>query len=216
MCVIYTRHPPRDEQEAACREYAKVRGWPVRSVHHDDYAPDSLDGQPGLEAAIDDLCRADVLLVYRLDRIGGDVLIAELARRRIAAEGARVESVVPSVADPTTDHVRQVMDAVAELEREKIGQATSEAMRRAQQAGQRVGRYAPYGWAIDPNDTSLLVEDPEEQRWVARVVELRAGGMSYYAIAKQLDEEGAPTRGGAKWHGKTVKRIVQRHAAGEE
>ena len=51
-----------------------------------------------------------------------------------------------------------------------------------------LGGAVPFGWRVD--DTGTLVEDPEQQAAIKRMVELRASGLSLRAIADQMGAEG--------------------------
>ncbi|MCA8921992.1 MAG: recombinase family protein [Planctomycetes bacterium] len=221
--VVYTRFSPRrnasdsvscEVQEDLCMDLANLRGWPVHSMHRDEGVSGKTMDRPGLEAALAELGPDDVLLVYRRDRLARDLLLAELIRRQVAAAGARIVAVEGDVDgdadDPHLVFVRQVMDAVAELERKMIAARTKASMRAQQRAGKRVGRYAPYGYRIDPDDPTRLLSNPDEQAAAARARELMAQGLSAYAVAKQLDQEYPDACRGKRWGKKTVAKIAER------
>lgn len=52
-----------------------------------------------------------------------------------------------------------------------------------------------------------LVPDPEEQRVIATIRELRAGGESYASIAARLTADGYTTKRGGGWYASTVRGI---------
>ena len=80
---------------------------------------------------------------------------------------------------------------------------------------------APYGYTI-VSDTignrkikTRLVENPEEQKIITQMHQLREGGRSYSEIANILNKDDIPTRftkGGKKrsWHPSTVRNILMR------
>lgn len=222
--VIYTRFSPRrnaeesescETQEAQCRAHAATLGLEVRSAHRDEGVSGREVDRPGLLAAVGALKKGDVLLVYRRDRLARDAFLGELIRRQVAAAGARVVAVSgdPVAGDddsPEAVFVRQILDAVAELERKLIGARTRSAMRIQQRGGKRVGRYAPYGYAIDPEDPTRLVPNPAEQRAVARVRALAAEGLSADQIARNLTIAMPEAARGAAWHHRTVAKILGR------
>ena len=191
--VVYTRFSPRrnasdsvscEVQEDLCMDLANLRGWPVHSMHRDEGVSGKTMDRPGLEAALAELGPDDVLLVYRRDRLARDLLLAELIRRQVAAAGARIVAVEGDVDgdadDPHLVFVRQVMDAVAELERKMIAARTKASMRAQQRAGKRVGRYAPYGYRIDPDELTAT--------WVADLPS--AGDTSFAGAVPTADGEG--------------------------
>lgn len=228
QAIIYTRFSPRrnadesescETQEAICREHAAKNGWPVRAVYADENLSGSDADRPGLRDAIAALQRGDILLVYKRDRLARDVMIAELTRRQVAAAGASIVAVSGDIggddADPTVIFVRQIMDAVAELERKQIGARTRDAMRQLQRNGRRMGRWAPYGTALDPSDPTRLIEDPTEMQAVHRVQELREAGLDVAAIRRVLQNELPEVARGTKWRRNAVARIVDRLGAGK-
>lgn len=221
--VVYTRFSPRrnaedsescETQEAICREHAAKKGWEVRSVHEDKEVSGDTWPREGLESALLNLKKGDVLLVYKRCRIARRVLISELVQHQVEGKGATVAAVEGDVAgagqDPEAVLIRQVLAAVAEFERKQIGARTKAAMKAQQKAGKRVGRYAPYGFAIDPKDTARLVEVPAEQAAISRVKVLVAEGLSAHAIQQTLNEELLGACRGTKWSWQTVKKIVER------
>lgn len=222
-CVVYTRFSPRpdaaesescDTQEAQLLEHARGRNWRVRSMHRDENRSGKDLERPGLAEALASLRRGDVLLVVRRDRLSRDPFLSEVLRRKVAAKGARIyalsgDPVASEDESPEAKFVRGVLDLVAQLERELIGARTRSSMRTQQRQGKRIGRYAPYGWAIDPADPTRLVRCPEERENVARVLRLHAAGRTPHQIAAELEERKVPARGAA-WHHQTVRKIIAR------
>jgi DNA invertase Pin-like site-specific DNA recombinase len=223
--VIYTRFSPRrnaeesescETQEALCRTYAASKSWPVsEKVFADKDMSGSDADRPGLHDAIEALNRGDVLLVYKRDRLARDVLIAELTRRRVAVVGATIVAVSGDVTgddnDPSVVFSRQIMDAVAELERKQIAIRTSDAMKTLQRKGRRMGRWAPYGYALSDEDPNQLVEYEPEQAAIRRIRELRDNlGLGVPAIVRVLNNEMPTVARGTKWRQLTVGKIVAR------
>ena len=71
----------------------------------------------------------------------------------------------------------------------------------------------PYGWLRDPDRPAFLLEDEIEQDIIAKMIALQLIGLSYYAIARELDEQGVPARG-LVWHRSTVRRALLRVETG--
>jgi len=227
--IIYTRFSPRrnsdtsescETQEAMCRECAAVQGWAVGAVYADKGMSGSCSDRPGLSAALAALRRGDVLLVYKRDRLARDVLIAELTRRQVKAAGATIAAVSGDIAgddsDPTVMFVRQIMDAVAELERKQIAARTSDTMLQYQRDGRRIGRYAPYGYRIDPETAAdpdvptMLLPIPAEQKALDMVRIFVAGGMGIVQICTALNKAMPTSARTGEWSYNTVKRILIR------
>lgn len=218
-CVVYTRFSPRkgaaecescEVQEAICRRHAESQGWEVRSVHKDEGVSGKELHKPALEEAISALQKGDVLLVYRRDRIARRVLLSEMVHHKVTRKGCRIVAVEGDAVEgdsPEAVLVRQVLAAVAEFERAVAAARTRASMLARQAKGQRMGRYAPYGFRLKDGK---LVPVAKEQAAIERARELQAEGLTPYGIAKKLDEEHAKARRGKAWDVKVVKKILDR------
>ena len=65
----------------------------------------------------------------------------------------------------------------------------------------------PFGYRAEAGE---LVADDAERATVARIEELRAGGLSLRAIADVLEEEGRRPRRGERWHPKVIASALSR------
>jgi DNA invertase Pin-like site-specific DNA recombinase len=106
--------------------------------------------------------------------------------------------------------IRQVLAAVAEYERQMIRQRTSHAMRQHQRNGGRMGRFAPYGHIIDPDDRTRLLENKDEQGALNTICRLTDEGKTISEIRQYMNQH-LPTKArGLKWSYATVRAILQR------
>ncbi len=55
-----------------------------------------------------------------------------------------------------------------------------------------------------------MVPVPEELEIVRQILDLWRTGLSLRAIAGKLNEDGVPTKQGARWHHTTVGKVVER------
>lgn len=218
-CVVYTRFSPRrhsedcescEAQAEACRAYAQAQGWEIAGEFSDRALSGADEDRPGLWAALDDLGRGDVLLVYRGDRIARDVYLDEVVRRQVRKVGATVATVHGGQEADTPEGrmIRQVLAAFSEYERRVIAARTSAAMRRHQAAGRRMSSAPPYGWRVAA-DSGRLEHDPAEQAAMDRCREIAQQGASLRAVARQLQAEGHPCRG-KRWRHQMVAAILAR------
>ena len=112
---------------------------------YEDMASGASDGRPGLEACLRALRRDDVLVVWKLDRLGRNLVhlvntVEALSRRGV---GLRVLAGQGAQIDTTTAAGRLVFGifaALAEFERELIRERTVAGLNAARARGRRGGR----------------------------------------------------------------------------
>jgi DNA invertase Pin-like site-specific DNA recombinase len=96
--------------------------------------------------------------------------------------------------------------AFAEHEREQISQRTRDALAAAKARGIKLGRNA-----ADCLAPAYRAAATERARQLAPLLaELKGPGKSARRIAAELTARGVPTPNGAKWHGQTVRRMIDR------
>jgi len=222
--IIYARFSDRPDaansqsianQIAACKQYARQKGYKVVATYTDEALSGDDAERPGLWAAVDDLRPGRVLIVSHLDRLARNVLLCETIIRQIKQKRARLEAVQHHVGeddDPAARMTRQILAALAEYERRIIAQRTKMAMLRYQAQKRRMSDRPPFGFQRDPDDPAMLIENPEEQMALQRMIMLRRGGMGCRKIARYMEENGVPFRGRQRWYPATVHRILKRHA----
>ncbi len=182
-----------DAQRTAIHQAAEARGLTLLAIHEDTASGAKAD-RPGLAAALADVTerRASVLLVAKQDRLTRSLFhLADLLDRS-AREGWALVA-LDTGTETSTPHGRMIAGitgALAEWERARIGERTREALAERRAAGVTLGR---------PRTVT-----PDVRR---RVVELRAEGCSWKALAATLDAEGHPTGQGGRWHPTTARRL---------
>lgn len=77
---------------------------------------------------------------------------------------------------------------------------------RRRSAGLYVGGIS-YGFKLV---NQMLEENPEEQRIIILIVELYHNGVSYRAIARQLNEKQIPSKTGRPWHNSHIPKIIEK------
>jgi DNA invertase Pin-like site-specific DNA recombinase len=182
-------------QESAIRAYCRRQGLTLLDVIHDDGASAKDLARPGLRIALDRLAAGEAsgLVAAKLDRLSRSVV--DFANLMAWCDQAGVALVALDMgidtSTPSGRLVANVMAAVAEWERETIGQRTRDAatIRRAQ--GAKMGRPGVRDSRPD------LAE---------RISTERAAGATWQAIADRLNRENLPTiRGGAMWRVSSVQ-----------
>ncbi len=156
--------------------------------------------RPQLAAAIAAAKKAKAtLIIAKLDRLA----------RNVHFISGLMESGVDFVA-ADNPHANKLMvhmlAAFAEHEREQISQRTKDALTAAKARGIKLGRNAADRLA--PAYRAAAVE--RARKLAPLLAELKGAGMSVRRMAAELTARGVPTPNGAKWHGQTVRRIIDR------
>jgi DNA invertase Pin-like site-specific DNA recombinase len=211
-----------DVQERACREWARQHRHRIVGTFTDagvSGAKDASD-RPGLSAALLALQQppeAEGLLVAKLDRLARALTVQEAALAVAWRAGARVftadsgEVLRDDPDDPMRTALRQVVGVFAELDRRMVVKRLRDGRRAKADAGKHAtGSYA-YGYTgSGKGRTRDAAPVPEEQAAVRRILELRAQGAPYRAIAATLDQEGIKPRRAGQWSAMSVRNVAVR------
>lgn len=160
---------------------------------------------------------ANGLVVYRLDRLARDLILQETLIGMVQKAGGRVYSTAASEDDllsvesddPSRKMIRQILGAVSEYERAMIRLRLRSGKLAKKQRGGFVGGRVPLGYERD--GAGSLRTDQAEQDAIARMVALRAQGMSLRDIAAALTAEGYKPKRGEQWHSAVIGRVLARH-----
>jgi DNA invertase Pin-like site-specific DNA recombinase len=130
---------------------------------------------------------SDVVIAAKLDRMfrsAWDALnvIRDFQRRRISLWLLDLGGDVSG--DGIAKLVLTILAAIAEFERERIGERIRDAKRHQKRTGQYLGGDRPFGWQIGEDGT--LIEDEAEQRALAEMRVLRSAGSSYRRIVEHI------------------------------
>ena len=184
-------------QRTAIEAVAAVRGWTITDWHEDAGVSGGKPPhqRPGLAAALAAVQAGDAerLIVAKIDRLSRKFRDSVDLMETAAEEGWPVY-IADIDADLTTSNgklVARMLAAIAEDERDRIRSRTKAALAAKRAAGVRLGRTPSLPAAV-----------------VSRIVADRAAGVSLYALAKALNDEGVPTaQGGKCWHPATVRAV---------
>jgi len=201
-----------DEQRTRIARYAEAHGYALVGFETDAGASGKSMNRPAFQRALRRLRdgEADGLVAVKLDRISRSIRdVIELVTRA-DREGWSLHSLGERL--DTSSAVGRfavhLFGALAELERAQIGERTRSALDELRRQGRRVSGKPPFGFAFK---AGRLVEDPGEQRTLARIVELRRAGHGAKAIARTLNGAGSLNpRTGAGWSHGTVGHFLKR------
>lgn len=228
--VTYARYST-DQQRAAsiqdqirnCRRYSDAERWTIAAGYADEAMSGADNSRPQYLAMLAAAGRGeiDVLLLDDLSRLSRDQVESEQVIRRLEFHGVRIIAVSDGYDSQTKTATRKIQRGVKNLINEMRLDELREQVHRGL-TGQAMKRYwcggRPYGYRLkpilDPNDRdaygnpsrigTVLEIDKAQAEIVAEVFASYARGISYFAIARDLNERGVPSPG-SSW-----KRRVRR------
>lgn len=205
-----------DAQRAKLEAYASLYDIELVDVIVDAGKSAKTLKRPGLAQALDAMRhgKAEGMLVAKLDRLTRSVRDLGTLLDEYFCEGPgglQLLSVAEQIDTRTAGGrlVLNVLGAVSQWEREKIGERTREALAYLKGQGVRLGA-DPLGF--ERGAAGGLVAVPAEQATLERIAMLHRDGASVRAIAAQLNAEGARTKRGGRWHPTTVQRALRGYA----
>lgn len=151
------------------QEYDLIKRFPEGVVVKETAS--GVKRRPALEKLLETAQKGDTIAVVALDRLGRKLTEILTNIETLYRRGINVVSLREGVdySTPTGRLVTQVLMAVAELERELIGQRTSATLQAMKARGAKVGR---------PNKYSAEV--------IERARALRAAGLSYQKVSAEI------------------------------
>lgn len=195
-------------QRDAVNRYAKANRLEIVQEFTDEAVSGTTDAidRPGLTDLFVALKANGVrtVIVENATRLARDLMISEILLAEFRKLGVRVISADGGIDltlgndDPSGKLIRQILGAVAEWEKCALVQKLRASRLRIRRAGGRCEGKKAYGY------------NPEEARVVATIMEHRASGLSYVAIAGQLNDGGVKSRSGGTWHPTQVQRVIVR------
>ena len=197
-----------DEQIRRIEGRALEQGWQIAEVFVERGVSGSvpLGDRPEGARLLAVLQPGDIVIAAKLDRMFRSALdalnvIRDFQRQRISLWLLDLGGDVSG--DGIARLVLTILAAIAEFERERIGERIRDAKRHQRRSGQYLGGDRPFGWRI--GEDGMLVEDEAEQRALADMLEMRDAGTSLRNIATQIQQ----THGIQISH-QGVKRVLQR------
>lgn len=183
----------------------------------------ALADRPGGEqvVAMVEAGQVCTVIVAKLDRLGRSA--ADLLTTVQAWERAGVALLALDVGVDTRTPGGRVffgmLSLFAEFEREQTRERTRAGLVQARAEGAKLGAVG-LGFrrteAVDADGRRVVEVDPTEAATVARIVELRGGGLAWRAVADALNQEGHPAKRGGRWHAAAALRIFDRATGARE
>ena len=205
-----------DAQRMQCTAYAQAFSLQIVETLIDDGISGTKDanGRPALASAIE-LAKSgkfDILITASLDRIARNALLLLGLWDSFEALGISIVCVKERIDTSTAVGrlMRTVIAAIAEFERDTIvARTTAGRNERGKIDGEKGGR-VPMGYQRVPGDGVIVDEDAA--KIVRNVFALRRMEYTMQAIADYLNMANVPTPRGHRWHGSSVKAVLDNEA----
>ncbi len=200
-------------QREAAENYCRLHGLDLAHVFADEgISGTRTDNRPGLRDAIQAASAARcVLIVHSLSRLARSTRDAIDIADQLAKAHTDLVSISEKI-DTTSGMGRfffTTIAALAQLERDQISERTIAALAYKRSRHERVGGHIPLGYDLADDGVHLL-ENPDEQRVLRRILELRRQGLSSRKIIKRLDRDGLKPKHGGRWHPKVIIDVCKR------
>lgn len=211
-----------EDQENKIKGYAQSIGADKLDVQF--YVDAGISGSVPLDRRdaggklLADVRPGDTVVAAKLDRLFRSAVDALTTAERWQKEGVKLVlydiSTEPVYDSPVAKMFFNILAAVANFERERIGERILAGKRGKAEKGGHLGGMAPFGYRVEgARATSRLVADPDEQR-VVQLIRRRAreADEDAAAIARHLNAKGIMTRSGQPWQYIQVKRVLEQRA----
>ena len=199
-------------QEHALREHAEAKGYNLVTIFRDNGVSGGLENRPGLVelfSYLESNKETDGVLIYKLDRLARDLYIQEHLIKKLELLHKSILSVQePNLDsnDPMRKAFRQFMGIVSELEKAFITMRLSGGKLNKARKGGFAGGTIPLGYINEGKDLKI---DDVAIKIIREVFYLkRHRRFSMEKIARCLNEKNVPTARGGKWHGSTIRYIL--------
>lgn len=211
-----------ERQIESAEQYAAAMGWQIVGQFVDDGVSathNRPESRAGWRAVLDAAPQADVVVIWKIDRLARKVSDFMRAQWALEAHGAGLASVTEGLDLTTTigQMVATNLAFFAQMEQEAISSRVKAARVHLVKAGRLVGG-APYGWRSIPNpdgEGKVIAQDPERIEWVRQAADRALAGHTLYSIQQWLTEAGAPlpsrsqtTRKRELWSYSTLRRLL--------
>jgi site-specific DNA recombinase len=202
-----------ENQEAKIRSYCDLKDLELLEIVQDAGISAKNLRRPGAQKVIE-LARkkqVDAVVVYKLDRMFRSTVDALETTRQFDTWGVSFHSIAENLDTKSAmgKFFFTLTAALAEMEREIIGERTRDVLQRKKANGEVYGN-VPFGYK---RFKGKLLANDAEQKIVQTVLELRDKGMNYSKISRALNRMGFKTKKGNQWYPQSVKNVIAIHAS---
>jgi len=198
-----------DAQIGKLESYCRSRGWTSAGYFVDEGYSGRNVNRPEYQKMMSCMDEWDGILVYKMDRIHRNSVNFTMMMDSLKKNGKEFTSYIDKFDTKTAmgRFVMDIMQRIAQLESEQIGERVKMGMERKARCGTgMLGSGHPYGYYYA--DGGLHV-NADEAETVRVIYSLRAQGLSAEKIAATLNEKKIDAKRGGIWNRQSVHKIVK-------
>jgi site-specific DNA recombinase len=200
-----------ENQEQKIRDYCKFKDFEILEIVQDAGISAKNLRRPGVQKVIEMAQNKmiDAVVVYKLDRIFRSTVDALETTKKFDKWGVSFHSIQEALDTKSAmgKFFFTLTAALAEMEREIIGERTRDVLQRKKANGEVYG-HVPFGFK---KFKGKLLNHGAEQKIVQTVLGLRQKGFNFSHISRELNHMGLKTKKGNQWFPQTVKNVIAIH-----
>ena len=202
-----------ENQEQKIRNYCKLKDFEILEIIQDAGISAKNLRRTGARKVIEMAQEKmiDAVIVYKLDRMFRSTVDALGTTRLFDKWNVSFHSIEETIDTKSAmgKFFFTLTGALAEMEREIIGERTRDVLQRKKANGEVYG-HVPFGFK---KFKGKLLSNDDEQKVVKAVLGMREKGLNYSRISKELNDMGLKTKKGNQWYPQTVKNVVAIHGS---
>jgi site-specific DNA recombinase len=193
-----------EQQRSDCEAFVKAKGWTLLGVFEDAGVSGGKRSRPALDEVVGLIAagKVEALVSPHIDRIGRSAMNTHELYGVFDDAGIALWKPSGERYDGSSSEaklMRSVVAAAAQYERDRLSERVRDSVPGKIERGSYNGGPVPFGY--EPGEDGGLVPNEDEAKWVRHMFKRYAEGASFYAIGKELEAEGVPSRRGGKWAG---------------
>ncbi len=202
-----------ENQEQKIRDYCKLKDFEIIEIIQDAGISAKNLRRPGAQKVLE-MARnklVDAVVVYKLDRMFRSTVDALETTKQFDKWNVSFHSIEETIDTKSAmgKFFFTLTAALAEMEREIIGERTRDVLQRKKANGEVYG-HVPFGFK---KFKGKLLNHDAEQKIVQTVLGMREKGFNFSRISRELNHMGFKTKKGNQWFPQTVKNVVALHGS---
>jgi site-specific DNA recombinase len=202
-----------ENQEEKIRKYSDLKDFEILEIVQDAGISAKNLRRPGVQKVLEMAQEKmlDAVVVYKLDRMFRSTVDALETTKQFDKWGVSFHSIQEALDTKSAmgKFFFTLTAALAEMEREIIGERTRDVLQRKKANGQVYG-HVPFGFK---RFKGKLLSHEAEQKIIKTVLGMRRKGFNYSRISRELNQMGIKTKKGNQWYPQTVKNVVALHGS---